>query len=122
MGQYATEVIGRCAFGLDFNTISNPNSDFRRTGRDAFTPSPITNFIRFIGFGCVLDLFRIRGMPDHVYDYFDKILKTTITLHEQEKNTRHDFISLMVKIKDEENLKEHEQSKYLSNIKKHNVH
>jgi len=112
--QFTTDTIGCCAFGLDCNTLSDPDSEFRRTGRDIFMPrlrSTLLNFIRLLGFGQLLDVFRIRGMPGNIYDFFDNLLETTMEQHKNGENTRNDFIALLVKLKDEEKLKEHGQSK-----------
>lgn len=111
--QFTTDTIGRCAFGLDCNALSDSDSEFRRTGRDVFAPtrrSAILNFIRLVDLGWILDLFRIRGMPDHIYDFFDAILEATMNQHETEENKRNDFIALLVKIKADE--KQNEESKY----------
>lgn len=112
--QFTTDTIGRCAFGLDCNTLSNPDSEFRRTGQAIFAPrlrSTLLNLIRLFGFGRLLDVFRIRGMPSNIYDFFDNLLETTMEQHKHGKNSRNDFIALLVKLKEEEKLKENEKSK-----------
>lgn len=113
--QYTTDTIGVCAFGLDCKTLSNPNSEFRRTGRDIFTPSrrsAILNFIRLIGLGHLLDVFRIRGMSAHIYDFFDSLLESTMNQHKSGENTRKDFIALLVKLQEQEKLNEKQKSKF----------
>lgn len=114
--KFTTDTIGRCAFGLDCNTLSDPDSEFRRAGRDVFTPtrrSAVLNFIRLVGLGRLLDLFRIRGMPDHIYDFFFGLLRGA-EQRETEEKSRNDFVALLVKLKDEENQlnNESKESKY----------
>lgn len=111
--QYTTDTIGRCAFGLDFNALSNPNSEFRRVGRDIFTPTRRTilfNSLRLTGFGWLLDVFRVRSFGDHIYDFFDNLLETSMERHRTGQNTRNDFVSLLVKLKDDENQSNQENS------------
>lgn len=36
VARFATDVIGSCAFGLDINSLKNPNSDFRKYGDKIF--------------------------------------------------------------------------------------
>lgn len=106
--KFTTDTIGRCAFGLDCNTLSDPDSEFRRAGRDSLKPTTrtvILNFIRIVGLGRLLDVFRVRGMPNHVYDFFFGLLKGTMKQRETEKNIRNDFVALLVKLRDEESLK-----------------
>lgn len=113
--QLTTDTIGRCAFGLDCNALSDPNSEFRRTGRDIFKITwkiVILEFIRTVGLGRLLDLFRVRGLPDHIYEFFDNLLETTMKQHESGENTRKDFISLLVKLRDEEKQNEQSRSEY----------
>uniref|UniRef100_A0A2S2QKW6 Putative Cytochrome p450 n=1 Tax=Sipha flava TaxID=143950 RepID=A0A2S2QKW6_9HEMI len=112
--QLTTDTIGRCAFGLDCNSLADPNSEFRRAGRDIFKTTwkiVILDFIRTIGLGRLLDLFRMRGLPDHIYDFFDNLLETTMKQHESGENSRNDFISVLVKLKNDE--KQNEQNKKL---------
>jgi len=111
--QFTTDIIGCCAFGLDLNSLSNPDSEFRRAGRGLFAPSrrmTTLNFIRLIGLGRLLDLFRIRRMPDYVYYFFDKLLSSAWEYHETGESTRNDFIALLMKLKEEEKQMEPEQS------------
>lgn len=114
--QFTTDVIGCCAFGLDLNSLSNPDSEFRRAGRDLLAPSrrmTVLNFIRKVGLGRLLNLFRIRRMPDNVYFFFDKLLNAAWEHHKTGENTRNDFIALLMKLKDEEKFMEPEQSNYI---------
>lgn len=112
--QFTTDTIGRCAFGLDCNTLADSDSAFRRTGRDIFTPtrrSTILNFVRLIGLGRLLDVFRIRGMPSRIYDFFDNLFRTTIEQHESGETNRNDFVALLVKLKEDEKRNERGESK-----------
>lgn len=50
-------------------------------------------------------------MPGNIYDFFDNLLETTMEQHKYGENARNDFIALLVKLKEEEKLKEQGQSK-----------
>lgn len=113
--QFTTDTIGRCAFGLDCKALSDTDSEFRRVGRDVFTPSRrtiILNFIRLAGLGQLLDLFRIPGLSNHIYEFFNNLFETTMEQHKTGENNRNDFVSLLVKLKDNEKFNECGESKY----------
>lgn len=94
--------------------MTDPNSEFRRAGRDVFTitfRTTLQNFIRLLGLGRLLDIFRARRLPNHIYDFIDNLVETTMEQHKKGASNRKDFISLLVKIKDEDNLDYDGQSK-----------
>lgn len=110
--QFTTDTIGCCAFGLDCNALADPDSEFRRVGRDVFTSTrktAILGFLRLVDLGWLIDIFRIRGLPDRVYDFFDYLLESTMKQHETGENKRNDFVALLVKLKTDQ--KENDESK-----------
>ncbi|GLG95590.1 Probable cytochrome P450 28a5 [Gryllus bimaculatus] len=47
--QFTTDVIGTCAFGLQLNSMSESESEFRKMGKKVFDPSVINDIRRFLG-------------------------------------------------------------------------
>lgn len=45
IARYTTDGIGSCAFGLDCNTLKNPDSDFRKYGDKIFQPLGIKGLL-----------------------------------------------------------------------------
>lgn len=55
VARFTTDVIGSCAFGLDCNSLKNPNSDFRKYGDKIFQ--------RPLGYKRILFIFH-RMLPE----------------------------------------------------------
>lgn len=48
LARYTTDVISSCAFGIETNSLKNPNSEFRMYGKKFFQPSlkrGLSNFL-----------------------------------------------------------------------------
>lgn len=45
--RYATDVISLCAFGIDANSLKNPNAEFRANGAKILAPT-LNNIIRLM--------------------------------------------------------------------------
>lgn len=104
MKKFTIDTIGRCAFGLDCNSLFDSNSEFQRAGENAFNPTMkllILNFMRLIDFGWLVDLLRLRGMPDHTYEFYLNIFHDTLKLREAEVEDRNDFVSILMKLRNE---------------------
>nr|ADY68485.1 cytochrome P450 [Aedes albopictus]AEF79989.1 cytochrome P450 [Aedes albopictus] len=113
LARYTTDVIGNCAFGLECNSLRDPNAEFREMGRKIF---------QLEGFGFLKLLFtqqfrtisRALGatilQPD-VAKSFLKTVKDNVEYREKNKVERNDFIDLMVKLKNGQAL-EHENSEH----------
>lgn len=50
-------------------------------------------------------------MPDHVYEFFSNLFHDTLELRETEKEDRNDFVSILIKLRNEEKAKESEEGK-----------
>lgn len=48
LARFTTDVIGSCAFGLECNCIRNPEAEFRKMGKRAFTQT-IGDVIKMVG-------------------------------------------------------------------------
>lgn len=105
MSKFTIDVIGRCAFGLNCNSLFDSYSEFQRAGEAVFRPTVkflVLNFMRLIDFGWLVDLLRLRGMPDHVYEFYLNIFQDTLKLRETEIKDRNDFVSILLKLRNEE--------------------
>lgn len=50
LARFTTDIIGSVAFGIETNSLKNPNSEFRRYGSRSFRPRDITVFVSMLLF------------------------------------------------------------------------
>jgi len=60
--------------------------------------------MRLIDMGWLVDLFRLRSMPDLVYEFYLNLFQDTLELRKSEKDDRNDFISILIKLKNDEKI------------------
>lgn len=99
MARFTTDVIGTCAFGIECNSLKNPDVEFRRYGREIFTSrSPMKEtFLRsFPKLGRTL---RMRKFPKNMADFFTKLVTDKIEYGEKNGVQRNDFMNLLIELR-----------------------
>lgn len=98
--RFMTDVIGSCAFGIECNSLNDPNSEFRKFSR-LVTGNPrhgtlFMNFMKsFKGFGKKLHMKTIRDdVSMFVIDLVRKVIEYRKENHEQRK----DFMDILIKL------------------------
>ncbi|XP_065092325.1 cytochrome P450 6a8-like [Ochlerotatus camptorhynchus] len=101
MARFTTDVIGRCAFGLECNSFRDPENEFRRIGRKHFdTPRnhPLKVFIMKT-FRGLANSMGMKQIHDDVSEFFSGVVRETIEHREREGVSRGDFLDLLIKLK-----------------------
>lgn len=101
LARFTTDVIGNVAFGLDLNSMENPDSMFRKMGRKVFdTPPSRTLKILFLTtFRNLAKNFGFMISDQDVSDFFLSSIKETVEYREKNDIKRNDFFSLLLQIK-----------------------
>lgn len=106
VSRFTTDIIGSSAFGLECNSLKDPNTEFRKKGDQVFKLTPLT-MVR----GFVLNMFpmigRVFGIPffdTDVSNFFKGVLKDTVDYREANNVKRNDFLSLLLQIKNNQKL------------------
>ncbi|XP_030369030.1 probable cytochrome P450 6a18 [Scaptodrosophila lebanonensis] len=101
VARFTVDVIGNCAFGIQCNSLRDPEAEFLRMGRAAFLDRKHGNFL--IGF---MDSFpnlsrhlHLTRTPQYVRDFYTRIVKETVALREGESLKRNDFMDLLIEQK-----------------------
>ncbi|XP_055594173.1 cytochrome P450 6A1-like [Uranotaenia lowii] len=97
LARFTTDVIGMCAFGIECNSLKDPEAQFRMMGRKHFeTPRnrlkdtmcmAFPNFSRFIG---------LKQIVPELSDFFLNIVRETIEYRTKNNVQRNDFMELMI--------------------------
>lgn len=100
VAKFTTDIIGNVAFGLETNSITDPDSTFRAMGRkalefDSFFQAKITFLAVFRNLGRKLGM---RFWRKDVSDFFMKTIKETVDHRKANKIQRNDVMDLLIKM------------------------
>lgn len=103
--RWTTDVIGTCAFGIECNSLKDPQAKFRFMGKKVFEKPKLSIFERLLTISCK-NLARSLGICIHhkdVTDFFQNIVKETVEYRENNNVERNDFMSLLIELKNAKN-------------------
>lgn len=105
MARFALDVIGSCAFGLRFNTLTESDSLYRKVSKTLNDPGFKNTFRLILQFvnPNLLKWFGMKITSDEVENFFFDLLHGAEELRSRESEHRGDFLQLMLDIRDEEN-------------------
>ncbi|CAD7079481.1 unnamed protein product [Hermetia illucens] len=116
LARFTTDVIGTCAFGIECNSLKDPNAEFRRYGRKHIEEPAhgrfVTSFVNI--FPNLSNKLRIARNHRDVTTFFMGIVQETVEF--REKNIRrNDFMDLLIQLKNNASIDE-EDSKIIGKI------
>ncbi|CAD7079539.1 unnamed protein product [Hermetia illucens] len=101
LARFTTDVIGTCAFGIECNSLKDPNAEFRRMGRKFFAEPPLRTFGRTLvnQFPKLSIELGIKTTSTEVSSFFMGIVKETLEYREKNNIRRDDFMDLLIQLK-----------------------
>jgi cytochrome P450 family 6 len=80
MSRFTTDVIASCAFGIDSNSLKNPDSEFRRYLRDLFTFTGLKTVGAILASFSphLMKIFRIQIVDTNVADFVRNLVWSTV--------------------------------------------
>lgn len=102
LGRFTTDIIGSVAFGLECNSLKDPNVEFRIYGKKAFEidmSSRLKFLVRNYLPNSVLRFLNFRITKVEVEKFFMKVVKDTVAYREKNNIIRKDFMHLLLQIK-----------------------
>ncbi|RZC32716.1 p450 domain containing protein [Asbolus verrucosus] len=103
---FTADIISSTALGLETNTLKNPDNKVSQIMLNMLNPSNwlFLKAILLEGFRNPGNLVRVIVSNKNVENFFVNLVKDTINLREETKLARKDFLSLILEIKDKEEL------------------
>lgn len=103
IAKYSNDIIATTTFGVEVNTLKDPENDFYKVGQD------LTNFgflkslklIAALKLPSLMRALNVRLMSDKSANFLRHIVNVNIEQRKKNNIVRNDFIDLMLKAKDE---------------------
>ncbi|KAF5278158.1 hypothetical protein FQR65_LT15799 [Abscondita terminalis] len=120
IGRFTTDIIGSCAFGLECNSLKDPNSEFRQHGRKFFDTTLKDSIIRLLTLTLpeFFTIFRVRSHPKEVTKFFMNVVEQTVKYREENNVIRKDFMHLLLQIKNNVAITENDVGSFQSGKEK----
>jgi cytochrome P450 family 6 len=108
LARYSTDIISSCAFGIESNSLKNPNAEFRQWGRKVFQTSIKLSTIRTLTLlmPSLVSALKLRDTDPEVSKYFRKMFQETMKFREKNNVKRNDFMQLLIQLKNQGNIGE----------------
>ncbi|XP_060525291.1 cytochrome P450 6A1-like [Cylas formicarius] len=109
LARFTTDIIGSCAFGIDCNSLKDPNSDFRVYGRrlaEQTFAQQIKGVMMMILPKAVIDVIRLKAIDQDVEDFFVNVVRSNVDYREKNNVIRKDFLQLLLQLKNQGQVKE----------------
>lgn len=112
LARFTTDVIGTCAFGLECNTLKNPDSDFLKYGNKVFEQSllQLSKFVLASMFQKQAKQLGVKLTEAGVEKFFLDLTRDTVEYREKNKVLRNDFMNLLIQIKNKGQLDQADDS------------
>ncbi|XP_058814986.1 probable cytochrome P450 6a23 [Topomyia yanbarensis] len=99
LARYTTDVIGMCAFGIECNSMQDPNAQFRVMGRKLFRSRGKVKGFLVTATPAFAKKIGVSTTPPDVSEFFLKVVRETIDYRVKNNVQRNDFMDLLNKMK-----------------------
>lgn len=113
LARFTTDVIGSTAFGIECNSLKDPDTEFRKMGRRAFTQTVTDSFKVTIirSFPWLARRMRLGIFASSITSFFHKVVRETIEFREKNGVARNDFMQLLIQLKNKGQVDDENNSK-----------
>ncbi|GAB0100091.1 Cytochrome P450 [Sergentomyia squamirostris] len=112
MARFTTDVIGCTAFGINCDSLHNPQNEFRKMGNRLVNITKSRAVALFLGMinRTLAQKLGLRFTLKNDADFFMNVIRQTISQREQDKIKRNDFMDLMIQLKNKGHLEDTEST------------
>lgn len=102
LARFTCDVIGTCAFGIECNSLNDPDSEFKKMGHLAFIPKhPQIVGLAIHGMRNISQKLRLTITQKKVSKFFLNMVHETVAYREKNNISRNDFMDLLIKLKND---------------------
>nr|AGI03845.1 cytochrome P450 6BQ9 [Tribolium castaneum] len=102
LGRFTTDIIGSVAFGIECNSLKNPDAEFRKYGRKIVETGFIDRIKVFLVLSiphALLRFWRFKFTNTEVETFFMGAIQDTVNYREKNNVYRKDFMHLLLQLK-----------------------
>lgn len=100
LARYTTDIIGTCAFGIECNSLKDPDAEFRRFGHKAITGFPSVPYLAFLLiFKKLARKLHLVSFPKYITTFFMNVVRDTIDYRKKNHVNRNDFMDILIALK-----------------------
>ncbi|XP_076273984.1 putative cytochrome P450 6a20 [Rhynchophorus ferrugineus] len=99
LARFTTDIIGSCAFGIECNSLENPDNVFRQFGKRVFEHSKWKVVLVSLIPWWLLGMLNYKEDGVEVANFFSNLVKDTISYREKTGMERKDFMHLLLELK-----------------------
>lgn len=110
--RFTIDIIVSCAFGLECDTMKNPDNDFASKGRNVVKPGSlgIIKIISFFAFPhSLLHKLNVKFTDRETEDFFMNVIRKNVEYREKHNVYRKDFMHLLLQLKNRGKITDDEQ-------------
>jgi cytochrome P450 family 6 len=108
LARYTTDIISSCAFGIESNSLKNPDAEFRQWGRKIVKPSIKASITRTLSvlIPSFMSVLKLRAMDPDISKYFLSMVQDTVKFRENNNIKRNDFMQLLIQLTNQGKMEE----------------
>lgn len=115
--RYAIDVIGTTSFGIECNSLKNPETEFLKYGRKVFEVDWYQGLVHATSAICpsILTLLKIPIVRPQISKFYTELVKETVEFREKNGVIRNDLLQLLIQLKNNSDISSGSEKLHKSN-------